>query len=809
MVPTFKETSYPIEEIFQVHTDDVIDSDFSFMDSEPLDIYSRQEIFDEQVQDTVYGTDEEFNTLILFFYDLDHDSDNDDLENDRSVSQCQSHTSLPRTDSKISTFVCTQQNTRSVCLAQVTGKVKRMWVKALFKSEPKVNPKFALDMPIYNKITAISSFSPTVIHASYLHSSPDFYFEDNPEIQLHFDGTVTASTPSGLAVHTLIDTGCHKTLLSKKFYDQNQKHFQNFSEIPFLEKHSITVGNGQQIVAHKMISLPLLIQGHHFEFLALIVDMLDEYDFIIGLEAAIQLEAVYHMTSHIFSVKPRSVLLFPVKDIEISPWTSTSIQLVGDLPCTFSSGPAIIRVQPVQVGYSFNTIEVEFLDQSTCIYVSNKSQKSVYFHKDFPAAYFDLRSIGYFNPSQATKLLSTKTPHTYVTSFAVMQDASNHRLDNASTPVMDTKDPYPWLEFDDPRRFQTDREILELAVDLSQSCLTKTQQVECMSVLEKYKDAFCLRDEIGLAPNMEVHLDLVDKTPFFIRPFTVKEDMKQKIDKEMDRLVQLGILKKGLSGYSSPAMAIPRKNSDIPRVVGDFRYLNKRLVKLNMTFPLVRECIQSIGVSQCEVMSVIDLRDAYHTLRLAPSSQQYTGITPYYGADSYQYLRMAMGLSVSPAIWQTFINNILRQIPHKNRHIAIMDDCLIHSKFADHLQDLINLFESLIKNGLKISPRKCQFFRTQIVYMGLKFLIHQGKPSFTPMKDKCDAIRHLEPPKTVRDCRKFCGMVNFLATFLKNLQKLLIPIYNLTRKNTEFLWTDECQNAFDRIKALLSCPPIL
>ena len=111
-----------------------------------------------------------------------------------------------------------------------------------------------------------------------------------------------------------------------------------------------------------------------------------------------------------------------------------------------------------------------------------------------------------------------------------------------------------------------------------------------------------------------------------------------------------------------------------------------------MTFPLVRECIQAIGASQCEVMSVIDLRDAYHTLRLAPSSQQYTGITPYYGADTYQYLRMAMGLSISPAIWQTFINNILRQIPNKNRHIAIMDDCLVHSKFADHLQDLTNPF---------------------------------------------------------------------------------------------------------------------
>ena len=195
--------------------------------------------------------------------------------------------------------------------------------------------------------------------------------------------------------------------------------------------------------------------------------------------------------------------------------------------------------------------------------------------------------------------------------------------------------------------------------------------------------------------------------------------MKPKIDKEMDRLVKLGILKKGLSGYSSPAMAIPRKNCDIPRVVGDFRELNKRLIKLNMSFPLVRECIQAIGASQCQVMSVVDLRDAYHTLRLALGSQQYTGITPYCGADTYQYLRLGMGLSVSPAIWQTFINSILKDIPHKNRHIAIMDDCLIHSKFEDHLHDLINLFESLIKNGLKISPKKCQFFRTSCLY-GIK-----------------------------------------------------------------------------------------
>ena len=93
--------------------------------------------------------------------------------------------------------------------------------------------------------------------------------------------------------------------------------------------------------------------------------------------------------------------------------------------------------------------------------------------------------------------------------------------------------------------------------------------------------------------------------------------------------------------------------------------------------------------------------------------------------------------------------------------------------------------------------------------MGLKFLIYNGRPYITPMKDKYDATRHLDPTKTVRDCRKFCGMVNFLVTFLKDLQKILITVYNLTRKCVKFLWTEECQTAFDHIKFLSSNPPIL
>ena len=86
-----------------------------------------------------------------------------------------------------------------------------------------------------------------------------------------------------------------------------------------MEKHSITIGNGQQIYAHKMIALQLKIQDHYFEFLVLIVDILDEYDFIIGLEAAIQLEAVYHMISHIVNIQSGQYPYFQTKILKFHP----------------------------------------------------------------------------------------------------------------------------------------------------------------------------------------------------------------------------------------------------------------------------------------------------------------------------------------------------------------------------------------------------------------------------------------------------------------------------------------------------------
>ena len=93
--------------------------------------------------------------------------------------------------------------------------------------------------------------------------------------------------------------------------------------------------------------------------------------------------------------------------------------------------------------------------------------------------------------------------------------------------------------------------------------------------------------------------------------------------------------------------------------------------------------------------------------------------------------------------------------------------------------------------------------------MGLEFQIQEDKVCYTPLKDKCDAIRNLESPKTLRQTRAFWGMVNFLSSFLPNLRRLLIPIYDLQKKAKKFKWTEEAKKAFNEIKKLLINPPVL
>ena len=166
-----------------------------------------------------------------------------------------------------------------------------------------------------------------------------------------------------------------------------------------------------------------------------------------------------------------------------------------------------------------------------------------------------------------------------------------------------------------------------------------------------------------------------DSSPFFIRPFHAREEDKAILDKEMKRLCYLGILKEGFSAYSSPVMLISRKMTQDKRVVTDFRHLNMRRAKNNLAYPLLKDMFMLLGSSKCEVLSVLDLKDAFHSLRLTENSKKYCGILPYLGSMHHTCVKECLWDSIfPPVVWQSYINAILNCLSSKKYCEAIMDD---------------------------------------------------------------------------------------------------------------------------------------
>ena len=128
---------------------------------------------------------------------------------------------------------------------------------------------------------------------------------------------------------------------------------------------------------------------------------------------------------------------------------------------------------------------------------------------------------------------------------------------------------------------------------------------------------------------------------------------------------------------------------------------------------------------------------------------------------------------------------------------------------SSHIAKLEDLLKALQKNGLKISPKKCQLFRTNLQYMGNEIFIKDKRVCVKPLRNGLEAMQRLQPPTTVKGCRSFVGMVNFQSMFCPELQKLLKPIYDLTRKGRLFIWGKVQKDCFEAIKHRSIKPPVL
>ena len=653
---------------------------------------------------------------------------------------------------------------------------------------------------IYAEVVMTSKFDENVdLSITYL-GKIDMKREEVMKVEVSYPisekGFVMGKLLNGEECQILLDMEASKSYMSKSYY-LRCKALHNLPK--FTSKtQRIQGGNGQYAGVFFVIPVIVEINGHRLEAFTLVSEMFDNIDMVLGIKNLFKLEGVIDSRESSFRFLSRSTPIFPREQVVVKPVEKKLIP-IETLFLEEISGMAIIKIID-QGQKTLMMLKLKFIRNKATSDIAN-NRETVIFDKKTSIGILDLRLLGYYKIKQGVlqknlnKYYQFEDIDKVCAEFNKMVEAIRQEEKN------DSDKRYPGLDNTDERKYMTDKGILDKYIDLKGSCLDEAERKQVMKILYEYKDVFSLRDEIGTCPNIEVNIEVTDNLPFFIRPYYVKEEDRTVLDKEMRRLCYLGILKEGFVAYSSPVMLISQKLTSEKRVVTDFRHLNMRIVKNNLAYPLLRDTFALLGSSKCEVMSVLDLKDVFHSLWLSEKSQKYCGILPYFGSASYLYQRMPMGLNVSPPIWQMYINAILNSLQSRKYCEAIMDDLLLFKPSKGvHMDKLEDLLKALRKNGLKISPKKCQLFKRELQYMGNTIFIKERRVCIKPLCSRLEVIQKIKAPATAKQCKSFAGMVNFLSIFCPDLQKLLKPIYDLTRKARQFVWGKEQQDTFEEIK---------
>ena len=218
------------------------------------------------------------------------------------------------------------------------------------------------------------------------------------------------------------------------------------------------------------------------------------------------------------------------------------------------------------------TMKIRIENNQGCVQFINKSHGTIKLMESKAIGILDLRSIGYFKVSYQELITMAESRQTFKMYHyqQLTKDPKEHLDDYHKMSRAGEHDQYPWLAKDDPRRHQTDAEILYEKIDLKDSALTRKEKTKLMKMILKYRDAFSLRDEIGECPNLVADIKVIDESPFFVRPFPLSETDKPFIDQQMERLVSLGILTKNSTSHTSPVMLIARKLTRDKRPVVDY-----------------------------------------------------------------------------------------------------------------------------------------------------------------------------------------------------------------------------------------------
>ena len=261
-----------------------------------------------------------------------------------------------------------------------------------------------------------------------------------------------------------------------------------------------------------------------------------------------------------------------------------------------------------------------------------------------------------------------------------------------------------------------------------------------------------------------------------------------------------GWIREALTNGGSPIMFVKKKDGSL-RLCVDYRALNEVTKKDRYPLPLICEALDRLHTAK--YFTKLDIKEAYHNVRIKKGDEWKTTFTSKYG--TYEYLVMPFGLCNAPATFQSWINRTLQCFIDRCC-IVYLDNVLIYSdNLEQHKRDVRNIINAIYQSGMRLKPSKCEFHQTETEYLG--FIVSQEGIKVDPIKTK--AIRTWKPPTKKKEIQSFLGFCNFYRRFIEGFSKVAKPLYKLAEKDQKWEFGTKQQGAFDEQIHKLTHAPIL
>jgi len=331
--------------------------------------------------------------------------------------------------------------------------------------------------------------------------------------------------------------------------------------------------------------------------------------------------------------------------------------------------------------------------------------------------------------------------------------------------------------------------------------LEMSEREEANKLFQNYYTVFSGEGKLnGRTSVVKHHINTGDAKPIRQRPRRVPLAKRGEMEELISDMRESGVIEPSESPWCSPVVLVTKKDGNT-RFCVDYRKLNDLTIKDSYPLPRIDDTLDTLSGSIW--FSTLDLKSGYWQVGIEPDDKEKTAFSA--GNGLWQFKVMPFGLCNAPATFERLMEYVLKGL-HWKTCLLYLDDIIIMGKdFNCHLKNIEEIFKRLQAAGLKVNPKKCDFFQHEVKYLGH---VVSSRGIHTD-EEKTKAIKEWKRPSNLQELRSFLGLCTYYRKFVPGFATLAGPLHDLTCARQQFLWTEIQEKAFKTLKQMLCSAPIL